>query len=143
MEKKPGRGKSFHTASASWLPDISGGVRRDESGTDFQLFRGQGPKTSPSKVMVATQSTWALVEEYTELGSRTGTWGVRRSSHSDPKDSTEKVGSDRVLRCREKTLGPSASDPSITQAFPRWECKLTGILQAASEGHRPCEGVRP
>lgn len=120
------QGQSFYTASASWLPHISGGGGVDEmrvaevlnfsilwAGTKEQLF-----KVHRSCMVKSPKwhGHWYRTTQSWEAGP--GTWGARRNSFSGPKDSVERVGSDGVLSCRQKPLAPSPHDASITQASP-------------------------
>lgn len=84
--RKPGRDSPFLLPQH---PDISGG-RWGERGrdTEFQLFCGQGPKNNPSGVTghdQEPQSTQALVEEHTELGSRTRDLGSQEEQPFRPQ----------------------------------------------------------
>lgn len=114
------QGQSFPTASTS---DISGGVDgvRGAEVLNFSSFAGRDPRTTlqESQVMIKSPKVhrhWWRSTQSWEAGP--GTWGARRSSHSDPKDSVERAGSSRVLSCTQKPLGLSPCDPSFTQASP-------------------------
>lgn len=81
------QGQSFPTASASrYFRGCRWGERG--RGTEFQLFCGQGPKNNPSGVTghdQEPQSTQALVEEHTELGSRTRDLGSQEEQPFRPQ----------------------------------------------------------
>jgi hypothetical protein len=84
--------------------------------SEFHLFGGQASRINLSKVMVKAPKHKGG-RSFTELGRRTRDLGSQEKCPSDSKDPVERVGSDRhIMSYRQKPLGPSPRDQSITRA---------------------------